>query len=160
VVTIKITILLGYDAMRSGRNLHTFFRNVGKFLPVCTTSHPEDGNIHQFLKLSFIVFRKTLKFRNKFRFHTQGCYCVPLYRVIHKSVRDIRRLGTVAGIVTGGGGVCMSTEGETPQVSVVLCGTWSETSVVPSQLTQFWQIARHRTLSYPLSTPCFVTTAP
>jgi len=25
---------------------------------------------------------------------------------------------------------------------VVLCGTWSETSVAPSQLTQFWQIPR------------------
>jgi hypothetical protein len=32
--------------------------------------------------------------------------------------------------------------------------------VVRSQLTQFWQIPRHRTLSYSLSTPCFVTTAP
>jgi hypothetical protein len=32
--------------------------------------------------------------------------------------------------------------------------TWSETSVAPSQLTQFWQI------SYPLSSPYFVTTAP
>jgi hypothetical protein len=29
-----------------------------------------------------------------------------------------------------------------------------------SQLTQFWQIPRHRTLSYPLSTLCFITTAP
>jgi hypothetical protein len=36
----------------------------------------------------------------------------------------------------------------------------SETSVAPSQLTQFWQIPRHRTLSYFLSTPCFVTTSP
>jgi hypothetical protein len=61
-------------------------------------------------------------------------------------------------MVTTGGS--MSTEGETLQVSVVLWGTWSETSVAPSQLTQFWQIARHRTLSYPLSMPCFVTTAP
>ena len=26
---------------------------------------------------------------------------------------------------------------------MVLCGTWSETSVAPSQLTQFWQIPRH-----------------
>jgi hypothetical protein len=25
---------------------------------------------------------------------------------------------------------------------MVLCGTWSETSVAPSQLTQFWQIPR------------------
>ena len=33
---------------------------------------------------------------------------------------------------------------------VVLCGTWSETSVAPSQLTQFRQIPRHRTLSYSL----------
>ena len=32
--------------------------------------------------------------------------------------------------------------------------------VVRSQLTQFWQIPRHRTLSYSLSTPCFFTTAP
>jgi hypothetical protein len=40
---------------------------------------------------------------------------------------------------------------------VVLCCTWSETSVSPSQLTQFWLILRHRTLSYPLSLPCFVT---
>jgi hypothetical protein len=27
-------------------------------------------------------------------------------------------------------------------------------------LTQFWQIPRHRTLSYSLSKPCFTTTAP
>ena len=32
--------------------------------------------------------------------------------------------------------------------------------VVRSQLTQFWQIQRHRTLAYSVSTPCFVTTAP
>jgi hypothetical protein len=43
---------------------------------------------------------------------------------------------------------------------VVLCGTWSETSVAPSQLIQFCQIPRHRTLSYSLSKPCFITTAP
>ena len=43
---------------------------------------------------------------------------------------------------------------------MVLCGTWSETSVAPSQLTQFWQIPRHRTLSYSLCTPFFVTTNP
>ena len=43
---------------------------------------------------------------------------------------------------------------------VVLCSTWSETSVAPSQLTQFWQIPRHRTLSYSLCTPFFVTTTP
>jgi len=40
---------------------------------------------------------------------------------------------------------------------VVLCGTWSETSAAPSQLTQFWQIPRHRTLSYSLFTPFSVT---
>ena len=39
---------------------------------------------------------------------------------------------------------------------MVLCGTWSETSVAQSQLTQFWQIPRHRTLSYSLWTPFFV----
>ena len=27
-------------------------------------------------------------------------------------------------------------------LSVLLCGTWSETSVAPSQLTQFWQMPR------------------
>ena len=43
---------------------------------------------------------------------------------------------------------------------VVLCGILAETSVAPSQLTHFWQIPRHRTLPYCLSTPCFVTTAP
>ena len=43
---------------------------------------------------------------------------------------------------------------------MVLCGTWSETSVAQSQLTQFWQIPRHRTLSYSLWTPFFVTTSP
>jgi len=43
---------------------------------------------------------------------------------------------------------------------VVLCGTWFETSVAPSQLTQFWQIPRHRTLSYSLCTPFFVTSTP
>jgi hypothetical protein len=59
---------------------------------------------------------------------------------------------TAAGMVTTGGGG-MSTEGQTLQVSLVLCGTRSETSVAPSQLTQFWQIPRHGTLPYPLSTP-------
>ena len=43
---------------------------------------------------------------------------------------------------------------------MVLCGTWSETSVTQSQLTQFWQIPRHRTLSYSLWTPFFFTTTP
>ena len=43
---------------------------------------------------------------------------------------------------------------------MVLCGTWSETSVAQSQLTQFWQIPRHRTLSYSLWTPFFVTITP
>jgi hypothetical protein len=37
---------------------------------------------------------------------------------------------------------------------------WSKTSVVQSQLTQFWQIPRHRTLSYSLSTPCFAIIDP
>jgi hypothetical protein len=41
---------------------------------------------------------------------------------------------------------------------VVLCGNLSKT-VALSQLTQFWQIPRHRTL-YPLSSPCFIMTAP
>ena len=40
---------------------------------------------------------------------------------------------------------------------MVLCGTWSETSIAQSQLTQFWQIPRHRTLSYSLWTPVFVS---
>ena len=40
---------------------------------------------------------------------------------------------------------------------MVLCGTWSETSVAQSQLTQFWQIPRHRTLSYSLWTPFFAS---
>ena len=31
---------------------------------------------------------------------------------------------------------------------VVLCGTWSETSVAPSQLTQFWQIPRQNALLF------------
>jgi hypothetical protein len=43
---------------------------------------------------------------------------------------------------------------------VVLCGTWSEISVAPSQLTQFWQTSRHRPLSYSLSTPCLVYDCP
>ena len=38
---------------------------------------------------------------------------------------------------------------------MVLCGAWSETSVAQSQLIQFWQIPRHRTLSYSLWTPFF-----
>jgi hypothetical protein len=42
---------------------------------------------------------------------------------------------------------------------VVLCGIRSETSVALSQLTQFWQIPKHRAVSYSLPTPCFVTTA-
>ena len=43
---------------------------------------------------------------------------------------------------------------------MVLCGTWSETSVAQSQLTQFWQIPRHRTLSYSLWTPFFLRLPP
>jgi hypothetical protein len=57
--------------------------------------------------------------------------------------------GTVPGMVTMGGGG-MSTEGETLQVSVVLCGTWSATSLAPSQVTQFWQIARQNALLSPV----------
>ena len=53
---------------------------------------------------------------------------------------------------------CTTHELFCPQV--VLCGTWSETSVAPSQLTLFWQIPRNRTLSYSLCTPFFVTTTP
>jgi hypothetical protein len=96
-----------------------------------------------------------LKNNSKFLFYS----IFTLYKVIHKSLRDFRplRYSSRDGHDGGGG---MSTEGETLQVSVVLCDAWSETSVAPSQLTQFWQIARHRTLSYPLSTPCFVTIAP
>jgi hypothetical protein len=83
------------------------------------------------------------------------CVCVYRYFVNPSGICDL--CGTVARMVTKGGG--MSTEGERLQVSVVLCDTRSETPVPPSQLTHFWQIARHRTLSYPPSTPCFVTTA-
>ena len=43
---------------------------------------------------------------------------------------------------------------------VVLCDAWSATSVAPSQLAHFWQIPRHRTLSYSLCTPFFITTTP
>jgi hypothetical protein len=65
--------------------------------------------------------------------------------------------GTVAGMVTPKGS--MSTEGETlpslcPTLQVLDMWTLGDATDV-----KFWQIPRHRPLTYSLSTPCFVTTA-
>jgi hypothetical protein len=47
---------------------------------------------------------------------------------------------------------------------VVLCGTWAETSVAPSQLTQFWQIPRQNAFLFPVlamfSHDCFLAMKP
>jgi hypothetical protein len=92
--------------------------------------------------------------------------CYFIYRVIHKSLRDSRPLRHSSrdghdddDDDDGGGGGHVNRGTDTPSF-LVLWGTRSETSVAPSQLTQFLQTARHSTLSYPLSTPCFITTAP
>jgi hypothetical protein len=35
-------------------------------------------------------------------------------------------------------------------LEVVLCGAWSETTIAPSQLTQFWQIPRQNAFLCPI----------
>jgi hypothetical protein len=65
---------------------------------------------------------------------------------------------TVSGTVTPKGS--MSTEGETFQVSVLPYSCSICTPLVTRQMSNFGKIPRHRPLTYSLSTPCFVTTAP
>jgi hypothetical protein len=83
------------------------------------------------------------------------------YRVIHKSLRDFRplRYSSRDGHAEG---EHVNRRRDTPSFCPTLHMVDMSTlgDVAPSQLTQFWQIPKHRTLSYPLSTPCFVTTAP
>jgi hypothetical protein len=84
-----------------------------------------------------------------------------LYRVIHKSLRDCRTLrysswdGHAEGEHVNRG---KDTPSFCPTLQVLDISTLATQQM--SQLTQFWEIPRHRTLSYSLSTPCFVTTAP
>ena len=81
-----------------------------------------------------------------------------MYRVIHKSLRDFRPLpyssrdGHAKGEHFNRG---RDTPNFCPTLQVLDMST-----LAPAQLTQFWQIPRHRTRSNSLFTSCFVTTAP
>jgi hypothetical protein len=79
-------------------------------------------------------------------------------RVIHKSLRDFRPLryssrdGHAEGEHVNRG---RDTPSFCPILQVLdMCTLCDATDV------KFWQIPRHRPLTYSLSTPCFVTTAP
>ena len=87
-------------------------------------------------------------------------WCVPiLHGVLYEAVRA-HRPGRPVRFAAHRQPLCWNscTIHELFCLYVVLCGTWSETSVAQSQLTQFWQIPRHRTFSYSLWTPFFFTT--
>jgi hypothetical protein len=81
-----------------------------------------------------------------------------LQRVIHKSLRDFRPLrysirdGHVEGehVIRG-----RETPSFWPTLQVLDMSTLGNATDV-----NVWQIPRHKKLSYSLSTPCFVTTAP
>jgi hypothetical protein len=80
------------------------------------------------------------------------------YRVTHKSLRDFRPLryssrdGHAEGQHVNRG---RDTPSFCPTLQVLdMCTLGDATDV------KFWQIPRHRPLTYSLSTPCFVTTAP
>jgi hypothetical protein len=80
------------------------------------------------------------------------------YRVIHKSLRDFRPLryssrdGHAEGEHVNRG---RDTPSFCPTLQVLgMCTLGDATDV------KFWQIPRYRPLTYSLSTPCFVTTAP
>jgi hypothetical protein len=80
-----------------------------------------------------------------------------MYRVIHKSLRDIRPLryssrdGHAEKEHVNRG---KDTPSFCPILQVLDMCTLGDTTDV-----KFWQISRHRPLTYSLSTPCFVTTA-
>jgi hypothetical protein len=89
-------------------------------------------------------------------FYTSGLDI--LYRVILKSLRDFRPLryssrdGHAEGQHVNRG---RDTASFCPTLQVLhMCTLGDATDV------KFWQIPRHRPLTYSLSTPCFVTTAP
>ena len=79
-----------------------------------------------------------------------------MYRVIHKSLRDFRslRYSSRDGHAEG---EHVNRGRDTPSFCSTL-QVLDMSTLAPSQLTQFWQIPRHRTLSYSLYAPCFVTT--
>jgi hypothetical protein len=81
-----------------------------------------------------------------------------IYRVIHKSLRDFRPLryssrdGHAEGEHVNRG---RDPPSFCPTLQVLdMCTLGDATDV------KFWQFPRHRQLTYSLSTPCFVTTAP
>jgi hypothetical protein len=89
---------------------------------------------------------------------TSGFTRSSIYRVIHKFLRDFRPLrygsrdGHAEGQHVNRG---RETASFCPALQVLdMCTLGDATDV------KFWQIPRHRQLTYSLPTPCFVTTAP
>jgi len=82
-----------------------------------------------------------------------------IYMVIHKSFRDFRPLQYSSGDGQAEG-KHVNRGRETLQVFVLPYRCSICPPLVMRQMPIFWQIPRDRTLSYSLSTPCFVTTAP
>jgi hypothetical protein len=81
-----------------------------------------------------------------------------IYRVIHKSLRDLRplRYSNWDGHAEGEHvNRRRDTPSFCPTLQVLDMSTLGDVTDV-----NFWQISRHRMLSYSLSTPCFVMTAP
>jgi hypothetical protein len=81
-----------------------------------------------------------------------------IYRVIHKSLRDLRSLQYCSRDGHPEGehvNKSRDIPSFCPTLQVLYMSTLGDATDV-----NFWQIPRHRTLSYSLSTPCFVTTAP
>ena len=80
-----------------------------------------------------------------------------MYRVIHKSLRDFRPLryssrdGRAEGEHVNRG---RDTPSFCPTLQVLDMSTLGDAADV-----NCWQIPRHRTVFYSLSTPCFLTTA-
>jgi len=80
------------------------------------------------------------------------------YRVIHKSVRDFRPL-RYSSRDSHADGEHVNRGRDTP----IFCPTLQVldmSTLGDGTDVNFWQIPRHRTLSYSLSTPCLVMTAP
>jgi hypothetical protein len=81
-----------------------------------------------------------------------------IYRIVHKSLRDFRPLrysrwdGHAEGEHVNRGSYTASF---CPTLQLLDMCTLGDAADV-----KFWQIPRHRPLTYSLSTPCFVTTAP
>jgi hypothetical protein len=88
--------------------------------------------------------------------HSQLSRCI--HRVIHKSLRDFRPLQDSSRDGHAEGehvNRARDTTSFCPTLEVLdICTLGDVTDV------KFWQIPRHRPLTYSLSTPCFVTTAP